>query len=211
MNLFGNNFQAWKLHSFADYMGFFAYLLAGIIIFVLIAKYMQKQRNHEKAMKKVAKRLRHLARKPYRLYENATFHLPGGDVTFDSLLADKSGIYLVKTYGWGTKIYGTPDGEMWRRQDTRRKEQFPNPLLELKKAAGELQTVLEEQGVSRIKIMPMVVFADNFQIPELYLGYGSFSTTYQELKVWYRKQSDVKEAQYDFDRVSSILNGILAK
>ena len=68
--------------------------------------------------------------------------------------------------------------------------------------------MLEENGIRGVKVMPMVVFADNYQIPELYLGYGSFSTTYQELKKWYRKQSAVKEAQYDFDRAVSTLNGI---
>ena len=31
------------------------------------------------------------------------------------------------------------------------------------------------------------------------------STTYQELKNWYKKQSGVKEVQYDYDKVSSII------
>lgn len=55
----------------------------------------------------------------------------------------------------------------------------------------------------------MVVFADNYQTPELYLGYGSYSTTYQELKSWYKKQSGVKEVQYDYDKVSSIIKGLV--
>ena len=91
---------------------------------------------------------------------------------------------------------------------TKRKEEFENPLLELKKGAAEITKVMEENGVQNLKVMPMVVFADNFQTPELYLGYGSFSTTYQELKNWYKKQSGVKEAQYDYDKVSSIIKGL---
>lgn len=94
---------------------------------------------------------------------------------------------------------------MWRREDAKRKEEFENPLLELKKGAAEITKVMEENGVQNLKVMPMVVFADNFQTPELYLGYGSFSTTYQELKSWYKKQSGVKEVQYDYDKVSSII------
>ena len=81
-------------------------------------------------------------------------------------------------------------------------------VLELKKGAAEITKVMEENGVQSLKVMPMVVFADNFQTPELYLGYGSFSTTYQELKNWYKKQSGVKEAQYDYDKVSSIIKGL---
>ena len=68
---------------------------------------------------------------------------------------------------------------------------------------------MEENGVHNLKVMPMVVFADNYQTPELYLGYGSYSTTYQELKSWYKKQSGVKEVQYDYDKVSSIIKELL--
>ena len=46
---------------------------------------------------------------------------------------------------------------------------------------------------------------------ELYLGYGSNSTTYQELKAWYLKQAGVKDAQYDFERVSSIIKNEVIK
>lgn len=205
---FGGDFQLWKLHTFGDYMSFFLFILAGIIVFILIAKHMNRQRNHDKAVKKVVKRLERLAKKPSKIYTNASFRLTDGSQTFDGVLLDRSGIYLMRAYGWGTKIYGTPDGEMWRREDPKRKEEFPNPLIELKQGAEKIKKTLEERGVEGVKIMPMVVFADNYQIPELYLGYGSFSTTYQELKGWYKKQSSVKEVQYDFNRVSSILNEI---
>lgn len=207
MNFFGGNFQAWKLHSFADYLSFFLFILAGVLFFALIIRHMNKQRNNERAVQKVVKRLKKLAGRPAKIYEKVTFRFPEGEKTFDAVLADKSGIYLIKAFGWGTKIYGTPDGANWRREDPKRKEEFPNPLIELKDGASKIQQLLESQGISRIKIMPMVVFADNYETPQLYLGYGSFSTTYQELKGWYKKQSGVKEAQYDFERVSSILSG----
>lgn len=48
--MFGGNFQTWKLHSAQDYFMFFAYILAGVLVFWLIAKHMNKQRNHEKAI-----------------------------------------------------------------------------------------------------------------------------------------------------------------
>lgn len=207
MNFFGD-FQAWKLHSFSDYMSFFLFILAGVLFFAVIIRHMNKQRNNEKAVQKVVKRLKKLAGRPSKIYEHVKFRFPEGEKEFDAVLADKSGIYLIKAYGWGTKIYGTPDGENWRREDPKRKEEFQNPLIELKEGAAKIQQLLGEKGITRIKIMPMVVFADNYETPQLYLGYGSFSTTYQELKGWYRKQSGVKEAQYDFERVTSILNDV---
>ncbi len=209
LSFFGSDFELWKLHTVQDYLYFFAYLVVGITIFVAATHYLNHQRNHEKAVIKVNRKLKRLAKKPQLLFQNVTLRLPEGEQKFDGVLADKSGIFLIRTYGWGLKIYGTPDGETWRREDRDRKEEIPNPLIELKKGASGLQTVLAEQGISRIRIMPMVVFADNYQTPELYLGYGSFSTTYQELKGWYRKQAGVKEVQYDFEKVSSILKELV--
>lgn len=211
MRLFFGGFEMWKLHTARDYLYFFAYVIAGIAVFWAAARYLKQQRNHEKAVIRVNRKLKKLAKRPRQIYENVTLCLPEGEQTFDGVLADKSGIYLIRTYGWGFKIYGTPDGETWRLEDRERKEEIPNPLVELKKGVNGLQAALAERGVEQIKIMPMVVFADNYQTPELYLGYGSFSTTYQELKGWYKKQAAVKETQYDFEKVSSILNELVIK
>ncbi len=205
LNFFGN-FEVWKLHSLSDYLTFFSYIAAGAFVFWLIVRRMNKQRDHANALVRVTKKLKRLAKRPCRIYRNATVRLPEGDMTFDAVMADKSGIFLIRVYGWGLKIYGTPDGDTWRREDQKRKEEFPNPLHELKKGANALGGVLAERGYPRVRIMPMVVFADNYDMPELYLGYGSFSTTYRELKSWYKKQAGVKEAQYDFERVAAILD-----
>ena len=62
--MFGGNFQTWKLHSVQDYFMFFAYILAGVLVFWLIAKHMNKQRNHEKAVEKVSARLKKICGKP---------------------------------------------------------------------------------------------------------------------------------------------------
>ena len=62
--MFGGNFQTWKLHSAQDYFMFFAYILAGVLVFWLIAKHMNKQRNHEKAVEKVSGRLKKICGKP---------------------------------------------------------------------------------------------------------------------------------------------------
>lgn len=210
LNFFGHEFEAWKLHSFRDYAFFFVYILFGVAIFYLIMRRMNKHRTAEHANRRVMKKLRRLAKKPSLIAGNATLHLPDGDMTFDIVLADKSGIFLIKTYGWGLKVYGTPDGETWRREDQRRKEEFPNPLFDLKKGSVQLSQVLAEHGYPRVRIMPMVVFADNFDTAELYLGYGSFSTTIQEMKKWYRKQAGVSKVQYDFDGVTAVLKGIMS-
>lgn len=203
----GDGFQLWKLHTREDYLVFLAYLAAGIFIFVLVVKYMNRQRNHEAASVRAIRKLKRLAGRPQQLYRDVKFYFPDGEQAFDAVLADKSGIYLIKVFGWGIKIYGSPNGETWRREDARRKEEFPNPLIELKSGAERLSRMLKENGIDGVKIMPLVVFADNYQTPELYIGYGSCSTTIQELKLWYKKQA-VKAPQYPFEQTVSILNGL---
>lgn len=202
---YGEEFELWKLHTVEDYLYCFGFLALGIIVLIIATKYLKSQRDQAKAVVRVNKRLKRLAGKPQRMFEHVTFRLPSGEQTFDAVLMDKSGIYLIKTFGWGLKVFGTPDGETWRLEDKVRKEEVVNPLIELKKGVAGLQAVFEEKGMKRIKIMPLVVFADSFSTPELYLGYGSNSTTYQELKTWYKKQSGVKETQYDFGRAVGII------
>ena len=209
MSIFGDNFEMWKLHTVWDYLSFFAYILIGIFLLTLLSRYMTRQRNQEAAVKRTMQRLKRLAGPKAKLFRDVTLKLPEGEQKLDGLLADKSGIYLIRVYGWGTKIFGSLESENWRREDNKRKEEFPNPLLELKKGVAGIQAVLEAQGVKGVKIMPMIVFADNFQTPELYIGYGSCSTTFQEMKSWYKKQAGVKKEQYDMARVSSILEGLI--
>ncbi len=207
---FGSDFELWKLNTTADYLNFFSYILVGILIIIFFTRYISKQRNDAKGKDRVCKRLKSLAKKPQLLLRDVTLKLPEGDQKFDAVLLDKSGIYLVKVFGWGIKVFGTPDGEKWKLQDNQKKEEVPNPLFELRKGVSGIEAILEGKGITKVKVMPMVVFADVFQTPELYLGYGSNATTYQELKKYYQKQSDVRMVQYDFERVSSIFkNGIV--
>ncbi|MBQ7796910.1 MAG: NERD domain-containing protein [Lachnospiraceae bacterium] len=202
---FLSDMDLWKLNTVTDYLMFIGAIAAGLLVFAVIARYYGGLRDQNKAVKRVNKRLKMLAKKPSQIYENVTLRLPDGNQTFDGVLLDRSGIFLIKTYGWGLKISGTPDGETWKRTDREREERFPNPLIDLKKGVEGVQKVLEDKGIHKVKVMPMVVFADTMDTPQLYLGYGSYSTIYQEMKNWYMKQSGVSTVQYDFERVHAVM------
>lgn len=214
---YGEEFELWKLKSTDDYLFFFGMIIIGTLALLLLNRYYKNQRNENKGKERVWKRLGKLAKKPHLLLKDVTLKLPDGEQTFDAVLLDKSSIYLVKVFGWGLRVFGTPEGEVWRLEESARvtaqnvKREIPNPLIDLRKGIAGIQKILAENGIKRIKIQPLVVFADIYSTPELYLGYGSNSTTYQELKVWYQKQSSVKEAQYDFERVSSIIKNEVVK
>lgn len=202
---FLEDMDMWKLSSATDYLMFFGAIAAGMVFFAILARYLRGLRDQDKAVTRVNKRLKSLAKNPSQIYENVTLRLPEGNQTFDGMLIDRSGIFLIRTYGWGLKIYGKPDGDTWRREDRERKEQMPNPLIELKKGVAGIEKILEDKGIHKVKVMPMVVFADTMDTPQLYLGYGSYSTIYQEMKNWYLKQAGVSSVQYDFERVHAVL------
>jgi len=202
---YGEDIEMWKLHTPQDYLMAFSAVAACILLLVIIAKIMNAQRDQGRAVARTNKRLRSLAKKPFKYFENVTLRLPDGTIDVDGLLMDRRGIYLIKIYGWGTKVFGTPEGPTWRREDRERKETFPNPLLDIKKGISAIEGILDEKGLPTVKVTPMIVFADTFSTPELYLGYGSFSTTYFEMKAWYNKQSNVSSTMYDFDTVAAII------
>lgn len=208
---YGEEFELWKLQTKEDYYFFFGMLIIGVVILLIANRYYKNQRNEAKGKERVWKRLGRLAKKPSFLFKDVTLKLPEGDQTFDAVLMDKSGIYLVKVFGKGLKVFGIPDGETWRIEDRQTKVEVKNPLIDLRKGAAGIQKILEDKGIKRIKIQPLVVFADIYSTPEIYLGYGSNSTTYQELKTWYQKQAGVKDEQYDFERVSFIIKNEVVK
>lgn len=214
---YGEEFELWKLQTKDDYLFFFGMIIVGVVALMLINRYYKNQRSEQKGKERVWKRLGRLAKNPHVLLKDVTLKLPEGEQTFDAVLLDKSGIYVVKVFGWGLKVFGIPDGDTWRLEESDRvtakneQREIPNPLIDLRKGVSGIQKILEEKGIKRIKIQPLVVFADIYSTPELYLGYGSNSTTYQDLKVWYQKQSGVKDAQYDFERVSSIFKNEIVK
>ena len=208
---YGEEFELWKLHTKEDYLFFFGFIFLAFAVLWIAVRIYNAQRDQEKAKERVWKKLGRLSKKLHNLFKNVTLKLPEGEQTFEGVLMDKSGIYLVKVYGWGLKVFGVPDGDTWRLEDREKKQEIENPLIELRKGVAGIQQILEEKGITNLKVQPLVVFADNFSTPELYLGYGSYSTTYQELKIWYEKQSFVKDMTYDFERVSAIIKNELIK
>ena len=85
----------------------------------LLSRYMTRQRNQEAAVKRTMRRFEAAGRTESEAFQDVTLKLPEGEQKLDGLLADKSGIYLIRVYGWGTKIFGSLESENWRREDIR--------------------------------------------------------------------------------------------
>lgn len=181
MNLW-ENFKLWKLHTAGDYAYFAAVLLAGAIFFVVWSRRIARGRCDEAAAKRVRRKLSRLARRGHVL-NAAPWGLPGADL----LLLCPSGAYAVRCIGWGMEVYGSLRSPTWRLKSSDEWRSIPNPLTQLAPAVEELRRRMDAAGLNSVPAEPLVLFADPFGEPQLYLEGGAQAITLSGLKKWYRQ------------------------
>ncbi len=181
-NFFGGNFHLWKLHTLSDYLWFGFVIAAGFLFFANWNRRIQKSRNDAAAKRRVTKKLSRLGGRKCRILDIANLNLPAGDAVFIT----SSCVFVLRCVGWGTRIYGSLKSDPWRAKDNNEERTIPNPLRELKASVEIVSRRLSVAGLSEIEVQPLVVFADPFQNPTLYLEYGACSVTFGDLKKWYK-------------------------
>ncbi|MGI6074936.1 MAG: nuclease-related domain-containing protein [Pyramidobacter sp.] len=181
MNSWGN-FKLWKLNTAGDYAYFFAVLLAGFLFFWHWSRRIARGRCDESATKRVERKLSRLARKG-RVLSAAQCGLSGADL----LLLCPGGAYAIRCIGWGMKIYGSLSSPAWRLESSGESRSIPNPLDQLAPAVKELRRWLNAAGMNSVPVEPLVVFADPFDEPRLFLEKGARAVTWSGLKKWYRQ------------------------
>ncbi len=181
-NFFGGNLQLWKLHTLSDYLLFGFVIAAGFLFFALWNRRIQNSRNDAAAKRRVTKKLSQLGGRKCKILDAAKLKLPAGDALF----VTPSCVFVLRCIGWGTCIYGSVKGDPWRAKHNDEERAFPNPLREMKSSLGIVSRRLCAAGLSEIDVQPLVVFADPFQNPSLYLEYGACSVTFADLKKWYK-------------------------
>lgn len=200
-----DNIAVWKLHSAQDYLSFFAVILGGAAVFWLVVRRLKRNRTDESARRRVAKRLRSLAGKNGRVYEEFSLALPQGTARFDGLLVDRRGVVLLRVYGWGTAVYGQLQDPTWKLMDSSDSKTIDNPLLAVERVVEPLQRRLAAAGIHGVPIRPLAVFADTYQKPRLYLGRTGEALPLAELKGWYKRRLLVKPMAPDPARVCEAL------
>lgn len=185
--LFGGNFQLWKLHTLSDYLWFASFLAAGFLFFWNWNRRIKNGRNDAAAKKRVMKKLARLGGRRCRVLDAAGLGLPAGA---DALFFTRSGVFVVRCVGWGTRVYGSVKGDSWRVRDNNEERFIPNPLRELKAPTDAAARRLAAAGLAEIPVLPLTVFADPFQNPALYLEYGACSVSFGDLKSWFRSLAD---------------------
>ena len=183
MNFF-QNMDVWKLHTWQDYLFYIAYVGFFVAVVWYAIKRINKARNDTAAAKRVAKQLKKKSGKR-KIYTNATFNFDDKQATYSNLIVDAAGIVAFKTVGRGLKIYGTNEDESWKVVDNKGESvRIPNPVAELRDSFDSLRRYMSKNGIVRVNIDPLTVFADPFDTPELYLGRDSNCIVFPEVKKW---------------------------
>ena len=205
------NFQAWKLHSFEDYLTFLIIILAGIMIFKFAIQKIYKHRNDAYALKLVRKKLKY-SRQGTRVFHNVTLSFGGQPLHYDHLLIDAAGIVAIRSIGWGIRIYGQPDQPTWKAMDNKTEKMIENPVAKLTDSFELLRSGLAAKEIYGLSIEPLVIFADPFATPELYLGRGSCCIPFNELKNWKKQRqlrAENKSQKLDVNQIASVIEGAI--
>jgi len=183
MNFF-HEMDIWKLHTWQDYVFYITYVGVFVAIVWYAIKRINNGRNDSSAAKRVAKQLKKKCGQR-KVYTGATFDLGDMQVSYDALIVDAAGIVALRTVGRGLKIYGTNEDESWKLVDNKGESvRIANPISELRSSFDPLRKYMAKNGIVRVNIDPLTVFADPFDTPELYLGRDSNCIVYPELKKW---------------------------
>ena len=205
------NFQAWKLHSFEDYLTFLIVILAGIMIFKFAIQKIYKHPNDAYALKLVRKKLKY-PRQSARVFHNVTLSFGGQPLHYDHLLIDAAGIVAIRSIGWGIRIYGQPDQPSWKAMDNKTEKMIENPVAKLTDSFEPLRSGLASKEIYSLSIEPLVIFADPFATPELYLGRDSCCIPFSGLKNW-KKQRQLRAAnksqKLDVNQIASVIEGAI--
>ena len=176
------DFQAWKLHTWQDYAYFFFMAFSCFALFYFISKAIIKRRNDASALKRVKKKLKV---KDGRVYHDVTFNFKGRQFHFDHLLVDAAGIVAVRSIGWGLRVYGSAEDETWKVEDNKIKDvRIANPIHALAQCFEPMRKELAQGNIYGVAIEPLVIFADPFAPPELYLGRDSGCIAFEQLSSW---------------------------
>ena len=100
-----------------------------------------------------------------------------------------AGIVAIMTIGKGLKIYGENDADTWKVTDNKDPDwRIPNPVKELEASFDKLRKFVISNGAYRVNIDPLVIFADPFAPPELYLGRDSHCIIFDGIKFWVKNR-----------------------
>lgn len=186
-NIF-ENIRLWKLSTPSDYINLVLFTVFFVSVIWLITAQYKKRRNDTAAVERVCKRLKRAKASRRVVLKNVRLQIDAKSLEADGLLICPDTVYILKCYGWGTVIKGGSQDDVWSfcHGDACRK--LANPLIPLNQQAALLSRHLAKSQCA-VKVLPLVVFADNFSNPAYYLDAPArkLCCSYQNLGKWIKQ------------------------
>ncbi|MFV0497221.1 MAG: nuclease-related domain-containing protein [Candidatus Fimivivens sp.] len=208
--MFFENFQAWKLHTWQDYTYFFLMAFTCFALLYFATRAITKRRNDASALKRVKKKLKVHEGK---VYHDVTFELAGQQIHFDHLLVDAAGIVAVRSVGWGIRVYGSSKDKTWKVEDNKTKNVWiENPIHILQQCFEPMRKELTRGDIYGVSIDALVIFADPFSSPELYLGRDSGCIVFGQIASWVKSRkmrANGKADKLDVHAVTDYLDKVI--
>ena len=93
-----------------------------------------------------------------KLFSKAALSLPGmGEVTFDHILVDQSGVLLLMQLEWGSDIQGSAKAKKWTLRDRGKYMEVDNPLLLMRDLRGRVSELLNRNGCRNVPVQSLVL------------------------------------------------------
>ena len=96
--------------------------------------------------------------------------------------------------------------------DNKAEKMIENPVAKLTDSFEPLRSGLASKEIYSLSIEPLVIFADPFATPELYLGRDSCCIPFSGLKNW-KKQRQLRAAnksqKLDVNQIASVIEGAI--
>lgn len=206
----GGGFTAWKLHTWQDYLNFGLVVLAGILVFVLAQRRINKHRNYQDSCARVAKRLKQLGGPGAECYLDVTVHSKRDVQPCGFLHVSGNCVYAVKVFWWGLDVTGSADAKRWAFTASKDVRYEPNPLPELEETCVALNRLFVRRGLTGVPVKPLVVLADNFGSSHIHITGADCVLAYQDLKKWRKAYPLDKKKGFDIAAVKAALEASFA-
>ena len=205
-NIFENMFN-WKLNTWEDWLYFLVVGATFTAVLLVIFKVLENGRTKKAATRRVSKKLKKSCPKGTKLYDHVILSYDGQSFALDHLAVGAFGIIICRTFNWGTSVYGEPRSETWKIVDMKKTEVIPNPVMEIEDNAAALtKKILTKSNIYNVPVEPLVVFADTYDTPRLFLGKVQNAVVYRDIKPYILSKRAQKNSVENIDKLIALID-----
>ncbi len=195
----------WKLNTPLEYINFLLLALTSIALLFIYLKFIERGRTARGASKRVYKKLSRSRLPSAAILSDIRLAFGEEILHFDHLVLDLKGILAIRALNWGTSVYGEATGDQWKLKDSKREEVIANPLLMMEQDQTKLLKLLNQNEIYGVPITNVVIMADPFDNPEIYLGKNPPVITYKEIKGYLQKRAALADRVKNLDRLKEVI------